>query len=230
MAEVVGGPVTEEDESVVVSVYDKRSVVSRVSEPLDASVGMKDAVGEGKLRAGGMDQVAEWNGEGSDGGILVEFEGAGGPALLFSADGRLAIVWNVRPYLNGRTGVEPSARHRRGERELAGVKGDVEDRSLAERWAEGEHLRGGREGGGKGDDGRISSPPSPISFQSLAAYTREWAGISGLGGWRDNRQWGFNRYCPSKPIDAPALNTSQKMRKGRPQFSLSLSFSISLSR
>jgi len=150
MAEIVGGPIAKEDEPIVVSVYDKGAVVSGVSKPLDASVGMKDAVGEGKLRAGGMDQVVEWNGEGSDGGILVEFEGAGGPALLFSADGRLvAIVWNVRPYLNGRTGVEPSARHGRSERELARVEGDVQDRSLAERWVEGEHLRGER-GEGEG--------------------------------------------------------------------------------
>jgi len=152
MAEVVCGPVAKEDEPIVVSVYDKGAVVFGVSEPLDASVGMKDAVGEGKLRAGGMDQVVEWNGEGSDGGILVEFEGAGGPALLFSADdGRLAIVWNVRPYLNGRTGVEPSARYGHSERELAGVEGDVQDRGLGERWVEDEHLRGERGGEGEGE-------------------------------------------------------------------------------
>ena len=199
MAEIVGGPVAKEDESVVVSVYDKGAVVSGVSEPLNASVGMKDAVGKGKLRAGGMDQVVEWNGEGSDGGILVEFEGAGGPALLFSADGRLAIVWNVRPYLNGRTGVEPSARHGRSERELAGVEGDVQDRGLVERRAEDEHL-GGERGREERWEGRISSSPRRYLSKALR-HTRvngrefpDWAG----GETIDNGRMG--RYCPPGPL------------------------------
>ena len=89
--ENIGRPVAEEDESVVISVHDKGAVLFKISEPLDVSVGMEDAVGEGKLGAGRMDEIEEWNGEGSDGSILLEFEGAGGPALLFS----LAIVWDV---------------------------------------------------------------------------------------------------------------------------------------
>jgi len=95
MAERAGGPVTEEDESIVVFVDDKGAVLAKVSEPLDCAVGMKNAVSERKLGAGGMDEIEERNGERSDGGILGELEGAGGPVLLFSADGGLAIVWDI---------------------------------------------------------------------------------------------------------------------------------------
>ena len=91
----VGRPAAKEDEPIVVSVHDKRTVSSKVSEPLNAPVGMKDAIGEGELGAGGMDEIKEWNGERSDGRVLLELEGAGEPALLFSADGSLAIVWDV---------------------------------------------------------------------------------------------------------------------------------------
>lgn len=70
----------------------------------------------------------------------------------------------------------------------------------------------------------------PISFESLAAHTREWAGVSGLGGWGDNRQWEDGSLLSPRAIDALALNTSQKMRKGRPQLSLSLFLHLSLSR
>ena len=92
MGLVVGGPVAEEDEPVVVSVHDKGAVLSKVTEPLDAAVGMKNAVGEGELGAGGVDEIGEWNGERDGGGILVGLEGAGGPFLLFSV---AAIVWDV---------------------------------------------------------------------------------------------------------------------------------------
>ena len=99
---------------------------------------MKNAIGEGELGAGGMDEIEEWNGERSDGGILLlELEGAGGPfLLLFSAD---AIVWNIRPDLDCRTSVELSGRHRRREREMARMGGYVEDRGFAEGWIEGDH-------------------------------------------------------------------------------------------
>ena len=96
MAKMVGGPVAEEDEPVIVSVHDKRAVLSKVSEPLDTAVGMKNAVGERKLGAGGVNEIEERNVQISDGSILVELEGAGGPSLLlFSADWRLAIVWDI---------------------------------------------------------------------------------------------------------------------------------------
>lgn len=148
MAESVCGPVAEEDEPIVVSVHDKGAVPPELSKPLDVSVGMKDAIGEGKLGAERMDEVEEWNGEGSDGSILFELEGAGRPRLLFSR--RLAIVCDICPNLNDRTGVELPVFHRRSEREMAGMKGDVQDRSLAEGWAEGDHNlrseRGEREG------------------------------------------------------------------------------------
>jgi hypothetical protein len=137
VAKVICGPVAEEDESVVVSVHDKGTIPLKISEPLDASVGMKNAVGKGKLRAGGKEEILEWNGERSDGSILLEFEGTGGPALLFSADGRLAIVRDIRPNLNRRTSVEPPGD---GEGEMTGMKGDVQDRSLAEGWVESEHV------------------------------------------------------------------------------------------
>ena len=75
MAEVIGRPVAEENESIVVSVHDKGAVLAKVAEPLDGSVGMKNAIGERKLRAAGMDEIKEWNGERSDGGILLELEG-----------------------------------------------------------------------------------------------------------------------------------------------------------
>ena len=86
MAKVVRGPVAKEDESVVVSVRDKRAILSKVTEPLDSTVGMKNAVGKGELGAGGVDEIGKWNGEFGGGGILAELEGAGGPFLLFSVD------------------------------------------------------------------------------------------------------------------------------------------------
>ena len=86
MAKVVCGPVAEEDESVVVSVHDKRTILSKVTEPLEAAVGMKNAVGKGELGAGGVDEIGKWNGEFGGGGILAGLEGAGGPFLLFSVD------------------------------------------------------------------------------------------------------------------------------------------------
>lgn len=126
VSEVVGRPIAKEDESIVVSVDDKGAVPLEISQPLDRTVGMKNAIGEGELGAGWMDQVEEWNGERSDGGILLELEGAGGPVLLlFSADARLAIVWYIRPNLNDRTGVELSGFYRGGEGELTGMRGDV---------------------------------------------------------------------------------------------------------
>lgn len=139
MARGVGSPVTEKDESVIVSVHDKRTIFSEFSEPLDSAVGVKNAVGEGKLGAEWVDEILEWNGERSDGGISVELERAGRPVLLFSIDGRLAIVWNIRPNLNGRTSVELSFGYSCGECDLAGMKGDIQDRSLVERWAERDH-------------------------------------------------------------------------------------------
>jgi hypothetical protein len=139
MAEMVGRPVAKEDESVVVSVHDERAILAKVSEPVHSAVGMKNAIGERKLGAGGVDEIEKWNGERSDGSILLELEGAGGPALLFSADGRLAIVWDIRPDLNCRTGVELSGRYGRGKGEMASMKWDVQDRSLVEGRAEGDH-------------------------------------------------------------------------------------------
>ena len=83
---MVCGPVAKEDESVVVSVHDKGAVLSKVTEPLDSAVGMKNAVGKGELGAGGVDEVGKWNGEFGGGGVLAELEGAGGPFLLFWVD------------------------------------------------------------------------------------------------------------------------------------------------
>ena len=91
----VTSPITEEDESVVVSVRDKRTILAVFTEPLESTVGMKDAIGEGKLGAGRMDEILEWNGEGSEGRVFLKFERAGRPVLLCSVDGRLAIVWDV---------------------------------------------------------------------------------------------------------------------------------------
>lgn len=52
MTERVGRPVTEEDKPVIVSVYDKRAVLSVVPEPLNSAVGMKNAICEGELGVG----------------------------------------------------------------------------------------------------------------------------------------------------------------------------------
>lgn len=95
MAVRVCGPVTKKDESVIVSVHDKGAVPSELSEPLDLTVGMKNAVGEGELRAGWMDEILEWNGESSDGGIFFKLERAGRPFLLSSVGGRATIVWDI---------------------------------------------------------------------------------------------------------------------------------------
>lgn len=152
MAGLAGGPVAKEDEPVVVSVHDKGAVLPIVAEPLDLAVGMKNAVGEGELGAGGVDEVEERNGERSDGGILAELEGAGGPVLLSSVDGRLAIVWDVCPDLNGRTSVELPVPYGRGERELAVMERDVQDRGLAEGRVEGNH------GGERMEGRRVSTP------------------------------------------------------------------------
>jgi hypothetical protein len=121
----VGSPIAEEDESVIVSVHDKRTILAEFSEPLDMAVGMENAIGEGELGAGVVDEILEWNGEGSDGGIVLEFERAGRPFLLSSADGELAIVWDVSPNLNYRTRVELSGWNSGGESEMADMKGDV---------------------------------------------------------------------------------------------------------
>ena len=86
MTQRVCGPISKEDEPIVVSVYDKGAVHSKVAKPLYAAVGMKNAIGEGELGAGGEDEIGEWNGEGSGGGILVELERAGGPFLLFPVE------------------------------------------------------------------------------------------------------------------------------------------------
>ena len=86
MAKVVRGPVAKENESVVVSVHDERTILSKVTEPLDSAVGMKNAVGKGELGAGGVDEIGKRNGEFGGGSILAELEGAGGPFLLFPVD------------------------------------------------------------------------------------------------------------------------------------------------
>lgn len=91
-----GDPITEEDESVVVSVHDKRTILAVFSKPFDSTVVMENAIGERKLGAGCMDEILEWNGEGSDGGIVLKLERAGCPALLSSVGRGLAIVRNVR--------------------------------------------------------------------------------------------------------------------------------------
>lgn len=121
----VGRPIAEEDESVVVSVHDKRTVLAEPSKPLDFAVGMKNAIGEGELGAGVVDEITEWNGEGSDGGIVMKLERAGRPSLLSSVDGELAIVWDVCPDLDYRMGVELSGCCGCGESEVTGMKGDV---------------------------------------------------------------------------------------------------------
>ena len=121
----VGRPVAEEDESVVVSIHDERTVLAIFSQPLDSAVGMKNAVGEGKLGAGGMNEILEWNGEGSDGGVFLKLERAGRPFLLSSVGRGLAIVWDVGPDLNCRAGVGLAGDESGGEGEMAGMKGDV---------------------------------------------------------------------------------------------------------
>lgn len=95
MADAAGGPVAEEDESVVVSVSDKRAVLAKVAEPFYGAVRMENAIGERKLSAGRMYEIVEWNGEGGDGGIIVEFKGTSGPAFSFATVGRMAIVWDI---------------------------------------------------------------------------------------------------------------------------------------
>ena len=101
---------------------------------------MKNAIGEGELGAGWMDEVEEWNGDGSDGSVLLELEGAGGPVLLlFSADAWLAIVWYIRPDLDDRTRVELSGFYRGREGEMTRMRGDVQDCGFVERWVESEH-------------------------------------------------------------------------------------------
>ena len=213
---MVGGPVAEEDEPVVVSVHDKGAVLSKVSEPLDSAVGMKNAVGKGELGAGGVDEIEERNGERSDGGICVELEGAGGPVLLFSADcRRLAIVWDVRPDLDCRAGVGVPVCQGRGEGELAGVGRDVQDRGLVEGWAERNHGKERMDGWGEGR-GRTDSRRGQLN-QRLAADTRDchiWA-------TRHNRPL----FIVLLPIDACWLNTTGKWQDILS--SLSLSFSLS---
>jgi hypothetical protein len=49
-------------------------------------------------------------------------------------------------------------------------------------------FRGERKGERERDEGRICNSTVPISSQSLAVYTPEWAGISESGG-QDNKQW-----------------------------------------
>lgn len=95
VAEAAGGPIAEEDESVVVSVGDRSPVLAIFTEPFYRAVGTEDAIGERKLGAGWVDEIVEWNGEGSDGGIVAEIEGTGGPALSFATVGRRAIVWDI---------------------------------------------------------------------------------------------------------------------------------------
>ena len=95
MAVKVGSPTTEEDESVIVFVDDESTILAVFPQPLDLAVGMKNAISEGKLGAGLVDEILEWNGEGSDGGIGLEFERAGCPILLSSADGGVVIVRDV---------------------------------------------------------------------------------------------------------------------------------------
>lgn len=89
-------PIAEEDESVIVSVHDKRTILAVFPEPLDSTVGKKNAVSERKLGAEGVDEILEWNGEGADGGIFMKLERAGYPGLLLSLGWRgLVIVWDV---------------------------------------------------------------------------------------------------------------------------------------
>lgn len=87
VTERVCSPITEEDESVIVSVHDKRTVLAVFSKPLNTAVGMKDAVSEGKVRTVRiMEERLEWNGQISRRRIVLKFEGAGRPFLLFSLD------------------------------------------------------------------------------------------------------------------------------------------------
>ena len=75
-------PIAQEDEPVVVFVHDKRTILAVFSKPFDSVVGMENAIGEGKLGAGRMIEILKWNGEGSDGGIVLKCERAGSPGLL----------------------------------------------------------------------------------------------------------------------------------------------------
>ena len=174
MAEAAGGPVAEEDESVVVSVGDKRAVLAKVAEPFYGAVGMENAVGERKLSAGRMNEIVEWNGEGGDGSIIVEFEGTSGPAFSFATVGRMAIVWDIRPDLNC---AQLCGSCRGGEGEMAGVEGDVEDCGFAEGWIEDDHLERMERAGAA--QGCVCEP---------SLDTRVNGGIS-LSGRQDNRQW-----------------------------------------
>ena len=99
---------------------------------------------------------------------------------------------------------------------MACVEGDIQDRGLAEGRVEEDH--GERRG-----DGGWAASRAGISFQRLAASTREWAGISAFGTQHNSNTMGLSAIV-SPPIEALELNTSQNPQ-GMSQCSLSFALS-----